>query len=243
MEETLQIASSPVVWVLALSSIAVVLLQTWIYYRMARTYVRDTDVLSPEEVRRSLKVGTIATAGPAVAVFTIAVVLIGLIGAPITLSRVGVIGSAAFESLTSAAGSGYTVGTPDFTPTLLATAAWVMALGGSGWLISTILLTKGLDTTQQRLSKSNPLMIKLIGAVAPFVVFFTMGWGEVRKTVSPAPPASPTYGVLAALIVGAAAMWFFMWLSRQHPKWKWLAEWSMGFAIVLAMVVGAVVDG
>ncbi len=37
MEETLQIASSPVVWVLALSSIAVVLLQTWIYYRMART--------------------------------------------------------------------------------------------------------------------------------------------------------------------------------------------------------------
>ena len=239
MEAVMQLANSPALWMLALASIGIVLWQTWLYFKMAKDYVNETGVMTQEEINKSLKVGVICTVGPAVAVFTVAVVLIGLIGGPVTLSRIGVIGSAAFESLTSSAGSGGTVGTPDFTFTMLTTATWVMALGGSGWLITTFFLTKGLDKTQEKLKKANPKMIGLVGSIAPFMVFFVMGYGEAMKKIN---AKTPTYGVLAALIVGAISMYGFNRLAHTSSKYNWLREWSMGFAIIIAMIVGPIVD-
>jgi hypothetical protein len=224
---------------LALASICIVFWQTWLYYKMAKDYVRDTGVMTQEEIRKSLKVGVICTVGPAVAVFTVAVVLIGLIGGPITLSRIGVIGSAAFESLASSAGSGGTVGTQDFTFSMLTTASWVMALGGSGWLVTTFFLTKGLDKTQEKMKKANPKMIGMVGSIAPFMVFFVMGYGEAMKKIN---AETATYGTLAAVVVGAVAMYGFNRLAHVNSKYNWLREWSMGFAIIFSMIVGTIVD-
>ncbi len=239
MEAVMQLANNPMMWILALASIAVVLWQTWIYYKMAKDYVRDTNVMSPEEIRTSFKIGVIATVGPAIAVFTVAVVLIGLIGGPITLSRVGVIGSAAFESLTASAGSGGTLGTPDFTFTMLATASWVMAAGGSGWLLTTFFMTKGLATTQEKLKKANPKLIGLVASITPFMVFFIMGYGEAMKKIG---AKTPTYGVLAAIIVGAVTMYGLNHLAKMSVRNNWLREWGMGFAIIVGMVAGALID-
>jgi hypothetical protein len=239
MEAVMQLANNPMLWMLALASIAIVLWQTWIYYKMAKDYVRDTRVMTPEEIGKSLKIGVIGTVGPAVAVFTVAVVLIGLIGGPITLSRVGVIGSAAFESLSASAGSGGTIGTADFTYSMLATASWVMALGGSGWLLTTFFMTKSLDKTQEKLKKSNPKMIGLVGSITPFMVFFVMGYGEAIKKIN---VKIPTYGVLAAVIVGAIAMYGFNQLAKTNNRYTWLREWAMGFAIIIAMIVGTIID-
>ena len=239
MEEVMKLANNPMMWVLAMVNISIVVWQCWLYYRMAKGYVNDTGVLTPDEINKSLKIGVIGTIGPAIAVFTVAVVLIGLIGGPITLSRVGVIGSAAFESLTAAAGSGGKAGKPDFTFTLLATASWVMALGGSGWLVSTFFLTKGLDTTQEKMKKSNPKMIALVGSITPFMVFFVMGYQEAMKKIG---DKTPTYGVLAAVIAGAISMYGFNSLAKANSSYNWLREWAMGFAIIIAMIVGTIVD-
>lgn len=239
MNEILQIANSPVVWVLAFLSIFMVLWQTWIFYHMAQKYVKQTQVLSPEEIKKSLKIGAISTIGPAIAVFTVAVVLIGLVGGPITLSRVGVIGSAAFESLAASAGSDGKVGTPEFTPTLLATAAWVMAIGGSGWLVTTFILTKGLDNAQEKMKNSNPIMIALIGSITPFMVFAVMGYGLVEKKLN---AATPTYGTLAALIAGGLTMYVLNVIGQSKDSRKWLLEWAMGIAIIVAMIAGVLVD-
>lgn len=244
MNETLDIANGPIPWILALITIGLVVAQTFMFVAMARKYIKDTGVLTKAEVGKAIKVGTIGTIGPAIAVFTVAVVLIGLIGGPITLSRVGVIGSAAFESLTAAEGSGRTLGTDGFTPTLLATAAWVMAFGGSGWLISTLILTKPLDVAQERFKQSNPAMIGLIGAMAPFMVFFVMGYTESMNKIrgNPAEGIPGSYGTLVAVIVGALAMWGFIKLAHISPKWAWMGEWAMGFAIILAIFAGVAVD-
>lgn len=239
MNEVLQVANSPVLWVLAFCSIFIVLWQTWIYYNMAKKYVKQTEILTPEEIKKSLKIGIISTIGPAIAVFTVAVVLIGLIGGPITLSRIGVIGSAAFESLSATAGSDGTVGTPNFTPTLLATAAWVMAIGGSGWLVVTFLITKSLDETQEKLKTSNPVTIALIGSVTPFMVFFVMGYGVVAKKIT---AETPTYGTAAALVAGAITMFILTKIGQSKSSQNWLLEWAMGFAIIVAMIAGVVLD-
>jgi hypothetical protein len=239
MDAVMQLANSPVLWILAFASISIVLWQTWLYYKMAGEYVKKTNVITRDEIRTSMKVGVISTVGPAVAVFTVAVVLIGLVGGPITLSRIGVIGSAAFESLTSSAGSGGTVGTPDFTFSLFATASWVMAIGGSGWLITTFFLTKGLDATQEKMKASNPEMIRLVGSIAPFMVFFVMGYGEcIKKIKAPV----PSFGVLAALITGAVTMYVVNRIGGSSKNLNWLREWSMGFAVIAAMIIGTLVD-
>lgn len=239
MNEVMQIANSPMLWILAFCSIFIVLWQTWLYYKIANDYTKATQVLSKEEVKKSLKIGIISTIGPAIAVFTVAVVLIGLVGGPITLSRIGVIGSAAFESLSATAGSDGTVGTPNFTPTLLTTAAWVMAVGGSGWLVVTFLITKSLDDTQEKLKTSNPITIALIGSITPFMVFSVMGYGVVMKKIS---AETPTYGTAAALIAGAITMFVLTKIGQSKPSQSWLLEWAMGFAIIVAMLAGVLVD-
>lgn len=239
MEAVMNLANQPMMWVLSFVSIGVVVWQSWLYYKMAKDYVDKTGVMTAEEIHKSLKIGVIGTIGPAIAVFTVAVVLIGLVGGPITLSRVGVIGSAAFESLTAAAGSGGKAGKPDYTFTLLATASWVMALGGSGWLVSTFFLTKGLDTTQEKMKKSNPRMIALVGSITPFMVFFVMGYQEAMKKIG---DKTPTYGVLAAVVAGAISMYGFNSLAKVKSSYNWLREWAMGFAIIVAMIVGTIVD-
>jgi len=239
LQAIMELANNPVLWALALGSICIVLWQTCLYYRMAKNYVDETGVLSPDEIKKSLKVGAISTVGPAISVFTVAVVLIGLVGGPMTLSRIGIIGSAAFESLTSSAGSGGTVGTKDFTFTLFTTATWVMALGGSGWLIATFFLTKSLDKTQEKLKKSNPKIIGLVGTIVPFMVFFVMGYSDALKKIN---LPEPSYGVLAAGITGAVAMFVFNYLVNKQPQLSWLREWSMGFAIILSMIVGSMVN-
>jgi hypothetical protein len=53
---------------------------------------------------------------------------------------------------------------------------------------------------------------------------------------------TPTYGVLAALIIGAISMYGFNRLAHVNRKYNWLREWSMGFAIIFAMIVGSIVD-
>lgn len=239
MEAVMKLANSPMMWILAFANVSVVVWQTWLYFKMAKDYVRDTEVMTHEEVKKALKIGVIGTIGPAVAVFTVAVVLIGLVGGPQTLARVGVIGSAAFESLTASAGSGGTIGKPDFTFSLLATATWVMALGGSGWLIATFFLTKGLDRTQEKMKKANPKLIALVGSITPFMVFFVMGYGEAMKKIG---DKTPTYGVLAAVIAGAIATYGFNRLAKVSSSYNWLREWSMGFAIIIAMLAGTIID-
>ncbi len=232
----MQMANSPVMWVLSIIIVSLVVVQSLIYYGMAKKYVKDTGVLTNEEVKKAMKIGSISTIGPAVAVFTVAVVLIGLIGGPITLSRVGVIGSAAFESLTASAGSGGTLGTENFTNSLLATASWVMTLGGAGWLVTTLLLTKGLDTTQKKLKSSNPVTIALVGSITPFMVFFVYALQDSLKVIQ---AENPSYGVPAAVITGAVSMFVLGRIARSGEKQAWLKDWAMGFAIILAMIVGS----
>lgn len=240
MNMVLQLANTPILWILAFCSIFIVLWQTWVYYKVANHYVKSTQIMTKEEIHKALKIGVISTIGPAVAVFTVAVVLIGLVGGPLTLSRVGVIGSAAFESLSASAGSGNTVGTDQFTANLLTTAAWVMAVGGSGWLVVTFFITKSLDETQEKIKKSNPKMLALIGSITPFMVFAVMGYGQVEPKLT---ADNPTYGAAAALVAGAVVMLILTKMGQKKANLRWLLEWAMGFAIIAAMIAGVIFGG
>ncbi len=235
MEQTLKIANSPVMWILALAIIGVVLAQVVIFYRIAKSYVNKTRILTPGEISTSFKVGAISTLGPAMAVFAVAVALISQVGGPITLSRVGVIGSAAYEFIAARIGSAGTVGTPDFTGQMLSSASWVMTIGGSGWLLVTLFVTKRLDSIQESANKMNPLIVAYMASFTPFILFLTLSYKEVSKGLS-----GGNAGQLVAVITGAVIMWAVQHFSGKNKKLKWMKEWAMGFAVIGAMITGSI---
>ncbi|MGW8161728.1 MAG: DUF5058 family protein [Desulfobulbales bacterium] len=235
MEQTLVVANSSMMWILALALIGVVLLQVAIFFRIAWSYVKETQALSAHEINASFKVGAVSTLGPAMAVFAIAVALIAQIGGPITLSRVGVIGSAAYEFIAARIGSGGTVGTPEFTGSMLAAASWVMTLGGSGWLLVTLFTTKRLDTLQENANKMNPLIVAYMASFTPFIIFLTLTYKEVDKGMKAGSSAQ-----LVAVVTGGIVMWAVHFFAAKNEKLKWLREWAMGFAVVGAMITGSI---
>lgn len=239
MNETMQIANSPVMWVLSLLIVSNVIFQSIVFYRLATKHVKRTNLLQPDQVKRAFKIGIIGTIGPAFAVFAVAVALIAQIGGPITLSRIGIIGSASFEIIAAQIGSGGTAGTPEFMPSMLSAAAWIMTLGGAGWLIVVFFATKHIDSLQEKVRKSNPLTIAYMSVFAPFIIFFTLGYKEVinkgilKEEMDLAP--------MAALIAGALAVVIVNKIVEKDESKKWLKEWAMGFSVIAAMIVGTIV--
>lgn len=239
MNETMQIANSPVMWILSLLIVSTVIFQSIVFFRLASKHVKNTSLLEPAQIKKAFKIGVIGTIGPAFAVFAVAVALIAQIGGPITLARIGIIGSAAFEIISAQIGSGGTAGTPEFMPNMLSAAAWVMTLGGAGWLIVVFFATKHIDSLQEKIKKSNPLTISYMSVFAPFIIFFTLGYREVinkgilKEKIDLAP--------LAALIAGAITVVIINKIVEKDSSKKWLKEWAMGFSVIAAMIVGTIV--
>ena len=75
MKETLLIANNPVMWILALIIIANVIVQSFIFYRLANKHVKETSLISSKQVKEAFKIGFIGTIGQAFAVFAVTVAL------------------------------------------------------------------------------------------------------------------------------------------------------------------------
>lgn len=239
MNETMKIANSPVMWGLSILIASSVIFQSIIFYRLAKKHVDKTNLLRPDQVKKAFKIGVIGTVGPAMAVFAVAMALIAQIGGPITLARIGIIGSASFEMISAQIGSAGTAGTPEFMPNMLASAAWIMTIGGSGWLIVTFFATKHIDRLQETIKNTNPLTIEYMSVFAPFIIFFTLGYKEVinkgilLEKMDLAPMAALISGGLAVVIVNK--------IVEKNSSKKWLKDWAMGFAVIAAMIVGSII--
>lgn len=239
MNETMKIANSPTMWILSIFIVGNVIVQSIIFYRLAKKHVKNTELLKPDQVKKAFKIGAIGTIGPAFAVFAVALALISQIGGPITFARIGIIGSAAFEIISAQIGSGGTAGTPEFMPNMLSAAAWIMTLGGGGWLLVVFFTTKHIDSIQEKMKKANPLTIAYMSVFAPFIIFFTLSYREVinkgilKDKIDLAPMAALIAGALTVLVVNKI-------VAKDSSK-KWLKEWAMGFAVIAAMIVGSIV--
>ncbi|WP_067142453.1 DUF5058 family protein [Oceanivirga salmonicida] len=238
MKETLQVANSPIMWILSILLISVVVVQSIIFFVITKKYTRQTNILSDDEMKKALKIGVIGTIGPAAAVFAVAVALITQIGGPVTFSRVGVIGSAAFEIVSAKIGSSGTLGTEDFAKPMLSAATWVMAIGGSGWLIMVLICARYIDKIQAKMKKSNPLNIMYMASFAPFAIFFSLSYNEVEKDIT----KNNSFKNLVALIVGALTILSINYIVKKNNKFKWLKEWAMAFSVLFAMIFGSLIN-
>jgi hypothetical protein len=220
------IINHPVLWAAAVGVFAVIVLQSVIYFRAIRKAAPAVG-LTPAQVKSSVRSGAVAAIGPSLAVALIAISLLPLFGTPAVLTRIGLVGSAAFEVAAagiSAGTQGAQLGGPTYTQKIFALAFAAMTLGGLAWMLSALILTPILSKGDAKLRKVNPAVMAVVPAAALLGAFFTLAFTEVVK--------SPAH--LVTMLASAAAMGACLLLAHKLQR-PWLREWGLGFAIIVAL--------
>ncbi|WP_029146400.1 DUF5058 family protein [Microbacterium luticocti] len=228
------LANSPVLWLCAGGVFLVIVIQSVIYLRAIRKAAVAAD-LTQQQVTQSVRTGAVAAIGPSLAVALVAISLLPLFGTPAVLTRIGLVGSAAFDVAAAgvAAGTqGAQLGGPTYTQKVFAIAFAAMTMGGLVWMLTTLVLTPLLAKGDISLRRVNPAVMTIVPGAALLGAFVTLTLQETVK--------SPVH--IVTLCVSAVAMAVCMWLARALGK-GWLREWGLGISIVVALVVAGIMTG
>lgn len=231
MLETMKVANSFPMWIIAMLVVGTVIFQAVMFIRIASRASADVG-LTKSEVRAAVRTGAISSLGPSFAIIIVAISLITFIGNPVTLMRIGIVGSAPIETVGASLGAqaaGVDLGSPEFSPQAFTNAIWVMTLGGMGWLLFTALFTKSLGKMEAKVAKkkSNVTLMKAVSTAAMIGAFSYLGGSEMVKGVNES----------IVFVIAFLVMPVILWASNRF-KASWLKEWSLGLIIVVGISVG-----
>lgn len=221
------IASTPLLWVLAVSVLGVVLVQSGVYMAAVRKNVAGAG-MTEKEALRAFRAGGVAAIGPSLAVVLVAIALLPLFSTPPILVRIGLIGSAATETASASIAAGTmdaSLGDASYTQNVFLVALFAMSLSGACWMIATLILTPILSRGEAKLTKVNPALMAIVPSAALLAAFAGLTVTELPKS-----------GVhVLAVIVSAVIMAICLWVARQANQ-PWLREWALGFSIIGGLI-------
>jgi len=229
LEGVLKIANSAPFWIISIIVVGIVIFQAIIFMKIAWKSAPEVGMTN-KEVKTAIRTGFVSSIGPSFGIVVVLVSLIALIGSPITLMRIGIIGSAATELGAAEIGAsafGTTLGADDFSLQAFTTVVWTMCIGGMGWLLFTALFTKTLGKSQKKIEKKNP---KIMAAVSMAAMLGAFGYLASEKM-------SASFSHLTAGAVALIVMVAIM-ISAEKMNKAWIKEWAMGIAMVVGMVSG-----
>lgn len=232
MAQILKTANSFPLWIIAAFVIGVVIFQAIIFIKLASRTAASVG-MTGQDIKSAIRTGAISSLGPSFAIIIVAISLLTLIGNPVTLIRIGIIGSAAIETVGATLGAeaaGADLGSANFTEKAFANAVWVMCLGGMGWLLSAALFTKSLGKMESKIASKGNESVALLKTVSTAAMIGTFGYLGSSQMVQ---------GLTESTVLFAAflMMLIIIWTSNKF-KLKWLREWSLGFVIVVGITVG-----
>lgn len=225
----MEFANHPVVWIFASAIIVLVIFQAIKFLSMSRKRAAEVG-LTNREINSAIKTGAITAIGPSIGIIIVAVSLISLIGNPLTMMRIGVIGSAPIESMgaqLSAEAAGIQLGGAEFSPEIFNLIVWVLCIGGAGWMIFTVIATPSLNKIQEKLSKK-PKGKHILGLVASGAMIAIFGSLLTSEFLNGIP-----YIITAAVAMITS---FIINLIANKKGINWLKEWSLGFSILISLI-------
>lgn len=157
MSEQLQnIENSPVMWAIGLITIGIVLSLAAIY--LVKTIRISGELgITKEQVKTAMKTSCAASVGPSIVVMVGMVSLLIVMGAPMALTRLSVIGNVSFELLCaqlSADAFGTTVSMENMTPEIFQTTLFVMAVGCIGYILVPVFFCNSFEKALDFLSNN-----------------------------------------------------------------------------------------
>lgn len=232
MKNALELANSPIIWIFAAIIIIIVIFQGFKFIQLAKQASKDVG-MTKKEVNSALKTGAIAAIGPSIAIVIVAISLIAFLGDPLTLIRIGIIGSAPVESVGATMGAnayGTELGGAGYNAKAFTAVVWTLCLGGVGWLIFTALSTKSMSKIEKKIthkSAKSKQTMTIVTTAAMVAAFGNLASAEMIKGVA--------YVVVA--IAAAVTMVLLTYLA-DRLNLKWLREWSLGLSIFVSLVIG-----
>ncbi|MCM3584526.1 DUF5058 family protein [Mesobacillus maritimus] len=229
MEEVLYYANSTPVWIMASIFVFIVIFQALIFLKIARKTAPEIGMTS-DETKRAIRTGFISSIGPSFGIMIVIISLIAVLGAPITLARIGIIGSAATELTAAGIGAnayGVELNSPDFGLAAFTTVVWTMCLGGTGWLIFTALFTKSLGKAQKKIASKNTKLMTIVSTAAMLGAFGYLASQQMANGISESITA----------IISALTMMILLTIAKKSNI-RWLSEWALGISLVVGLTVG-----
>lgn len=135
-------------WFFCSLIIALVVFQAILFLRNALQFNKLHHVLSEPEVKSVMQIGVISAIGPACSIIIVALGLMRMVGPAITFMRVGVIGSASWETQMAGIAAqtlGVEFGTPQITESVMTLCIFAMTMGSAPYILNTIFTVKTMD--------------------------------------------------------------------------------------------------
>ena len=235
----MQLANGPAMWIFTGLIIAATIFQSVTLYRLARKYIDKTSLLTKQEISMCLKTGGVVSIGPALSVFVVALSMISMLGAPFTLMRVGMIGSASTELTAASVGTqmaGVSLGEQALTGTAFTAALWTCAFMSSGYLIFVPLVTRGVGKAINNIvvpqkGQKRSRLAWVLSALLPFIIFLALSSIQAFK--------GPIHFI--SLLVSAVLMLTLNIMGAKLGK-KWMKEWAMCIYVLGGIVNGGVIS-
>lgn len=161
------------IWVFAIILIGLVLVQSFLFLRLALRFNKKHQLASSQELKDAVRVGGIAAVGPSLSSIVVALSLIAMVGSGTAFMRCGVIGSPGWELFMAniaASVAGTSFGSPDFTESVFTFCIFCMVLASAPYFINTIIMLKPLDTMVEK-SKAKKKKISFMPYLATSSMF------------------------------------------------------------------------
>lgn len=225
-------ANHPLMWVVSLTGISVVLIQSVLIIRKSMKAGIDMGMDS-ERMKKGIKTSAISSIGPALGVVGSLLALLVTMGSPVSAFRLSVIGGSNFEAMAANFGAqalGSELST-SMTPVVFANALWTMALGSLGWLIFVFLFAHRMDKVNNLLTSGRKALLPAvsIGAMLGSFAYFNIG-NYLKLKTNPDVTISAISGLIIMIIC----------LKAGEKKYKWLKEWALTIAMFGGAIIGTI---
>ncbi len=227
MDNYLDIANSPGMWI-ACSAIIVVVLVQVIRLSMISFRAGQKIGMSKQDMVKAFRTGFTTSLVPAIAILLGLAILIPRLGLAFPWMRLSVIGSVSYELIAA----GITAGefgleglTSDVNSVIYTTIVWTMSLGVVIGLFVVAFFTPSIEKLKNKVAGGDEKWMQIMTAAAFFGAVSYMVAQPVVKGGSP----------LVALLGGFIAM-SLIGVIITLGKQNWLKEWALALAIVLGMI-------
>ena len=230
-QELLQIANKPIFWILCSFPVFICLLQSIFYIRLSKKTAKEVG-LSQEQCNSAFRSGLINAIGPSIGVFIVLVAMMSVIGGPMAWQRLSIIGSAGLESVNAEIGAkvyGVEFGGAGYDLKAMIMSWFILAFGTQGWIWFIILFTPSMEKIKTKIVSKDAAFLNIVTTAAMVAVFGNLSTGRILQSVD----------VAASVFAGAGIM---VILHRfVNPRFPILKEYSMGIAMLGAMVIASLV--
>ncbi|WP_028307991.1 DUF5058 family protein [Desulfitibacter alkalitolerans] len=227
----LQIANSAPMWLAAGVAVSLVLFQAFIFAK--KSYATGKEIgLTEDQMKSAMKSSFITSLGPCIVILTGLLALLVTVGGPMSWMRLSFIGSVMFELMAAGFGTeavGVKMGIDPMTNVAFANAVWTMTLGSIGWIVFATLSASRMDKVQQKVSRGDKGLIKVISIAAMLGAFSSLVSGHI---------VALNNNTIAALAGGAIMLVLSPLADKNNIKW--LKEWALAIALFGGMLVAVV---